>query len=188
MATVDPAVDLFYSLSEDGDSTTVIEVSGVDHLDIAKDAFVHSLVLESLLPKIGKELRLGEHSTSEDVNATASSAAAEGLQPSLQRMFRWLLSFLPTFGGRWGGQQDVDSELSTFEFIHPSQSRHLEDELLVGGKGNRFHHVDVEVPGRKRAIARRFFRSLRGLLFSLKRKVDSSLISLIRAQSADGYY
>ena len=61
VATIDPAVELFYSLDKKtGDTTVVMEVSGVDHLDIAKHPYVHSLVFEYLLPKMGDELCLNQ--------------------------------------------------------------------------------------------------------------------------------
>lgn len=61
VATIDPAVEFFYSLDKKtGDTTVVMEVSGVDHLDIAKHPFVHSIVFEYLLPKMGDELCLNQ--------------------------------------------------------------------------------------------------------------------------------
>jgi hypothetical protein len=58
VAAVDPAVDLYYSERADGDTTAVIEVSGIDHLDIAKSSYVHFLIFENLLPKIAADLCL----------------------------------------------------------------------------------------------------------------------------------
>ena len=61
VATIDPAVELFYSLDKKtGDTTVVMEFSGVDHLDIAKHPFVHTVVFEYLLPKMGDELCLNQ--------------------------------------------------------------------------------------------------------------------------------
>jgi len=73
--THSPAVDLFFSLQDNGDSTVVIEVSGVDHLDIAKERFAHKLVFDYLLPKIGKELGLG-------VGSISGSGSGSGASPS----------------------------------------------------------------------------------------------------------
>ena len=58
VAAVDPAVDLYYSERADGDTTVVIEVAGIDHLDIAKSSYVHFLMFENLLPKIAADLCL----------------------------------------------------------------------------------------------------------------------------------
>lgn len=43
-----------------GDSTFVIEVQGIDHLDIAKSPFVHALIFEKLLPKMAIDLCLNK--------------------------------------------------------------------------------------------------------------------------------
>eukprot|EP01038_Epipyxis_sp_PR26KG_P009603 gene9603-12932_t len=53
---IDPAAELFYANHRNGDTTLVIEVSGVDHLDISKHSYVHGLVFEHLLPKVAEDL------------------------------------------------------------------------------------------------------------------------------------
>ena len=55
--TVDPAVTIFSSAPvKSGETTTVVEVERVDHLDIVKHPYVHSLVFENLLSLMAKEL------------------------------------------------------------------------------------------------------------------------------------
>ena len=57
--TTDPAVNLYASSpNQKGETTVVIEVEGVDHLEIIKHSYVHSLVFEHLMPLISKELFL----------------------------------------------------------------------------------------------------------------------------------
>lgn len=60
---IDPSVEIFYSKSnKNGDTTIVIEVSGVDHLEISKNTYVNSVVFEHLLPKMVQEMSLNETS------------------------------------------------------------------------------------------------------------------------------
>lgn len=55
---IDPAIDLFHARHWNGDTTVVMEVSGVDHLVITKDAYVFKQVLDHLLPKMHQDLCL----------------------------------------------------------------------------------------------------------------------------------
>jgi len=57
---VDPAVEIFHSKSKNGDTTVVMEVQGVDHLEITKHSYVLSLTLENFLVKMQDELKLNE--------------------------------------------------------------------------------------------------------------------------------
>lgn len=58
VTSVDPAVDMFHSVRANGDTTVVMELAGVDHLDIAKHPYVHFLLFENLLSKMSQELCL----------------------------------------------------------------------------------------------------------------------------------
>ena len=58
VTSVDPAVDMFHSVRANGDTTVVMELAGVDHLDIAKHPYVHFLLFENLLSKMSTELCL----------------------------------------------------------------------------------------------------------------------------------
>ena len=58
VTTVDPAVDMFHSVRGNGDTTIVMELSGVDHLDVAKHPYVHFLMFENLLLKMSQDLCL----------------------------------------------------------------------------------------------------------------------------------
>ena len=49
---VDPAVEMFHSIRGNGDTTIVIELTAVDHLDVAKHPYVHFLMFENLLVKM----------------------------------------------------------------------------------------------------------------------------------------
>ena len=63
VTTVDPAVDMFHSVRANGDTTVVMEMAGVDHLDVAKHPYVHFLMFENLLVKMAQELCLNETDT-----------------------------------------------------------------------------------------------------------------------------
>ncbi len=56
--TIDPPVALYHSVRSNGDRTVVMEVKGVDHLDIAKHSYVHYLIFEDLLDKMVLDLCL----------------------------------------------------------------------------------------------------------------------------------
>jgi hypothetical protein len=59
--TVDPAVFINSTVrTKTGETTVVVEVEGVDHLEIIKNTYVLSLVFEHLLPLMSKELWLEE--------------------------------------------------------------------------------------------------------------------------------
>lgn len=63
--SIDPSVEIFYSKSnKNGDTTIVIEVNGVDHLEISKHPYVNSVVFEHLLPKMTHEMALNDTSNS----------------------------------------------------------------------------------------------------------------------------
>ena len=55
---VDPAVEMFHSIIGNGDTTIVIELTAVDHLDVAKHPYVHFLMFENLLVKMSQDLCL----------------------------------------------------------------------------------------------------------------------------------
>ena len=180
VATVDPAVDLFHSEQADGDSTAVVEVSGVDHLDITKTSFCHALVLEMLLPRMGKELALGPaRGGDQDAYEQGSGRAP----PTVWARLRGLLGLAPA-----RRDNDAEEELSAFEFLVPSRQRSLQDDLLIKGSPVVKGMPGLEVPGRKRAMVRLFLRRLRKSVFGVKRSIDALLISLIKMQSADSYY
>ena len=63
VTTVDPAVEMFHSVRGNGDTTVVMELAGVDHLDIAKHPYVHFLMFENLLVKMSHDLCLNGTST-----------------------------------------------------------------------------------------------------------------------------
>lgn len=58
ISNVDPATESFYKQHANGDSTAVIEVSGVDHLEIVRHAYVHELIFRHLLSKMTEDLHL----------------------------------------------------------------------------------------------------------------------------------
>ena len=60
--TVDPAVTIFESNAptKSGETTAVIEVERIDHLDIVKHPYVHSVVFEKLLSLMAKEFSIEE--------------------------------------------------------------------------------------------------------------------------------
>ena len=59
--TVDPAVTIYSNAPmKNGETTAVIEVERVDHLDIVKHPYVHTLVFENLLSLMAKEFHLEE--------------------------------------------------------------------------------------------------------------------------------
>ena len=58
VTTVDPAVEMFHSIRGNGDTTIVMELAGVDHLDVAKHPYVHFLMFENLLVKMSQDLCL----------------------------------------------------------------------------------------------------------------------------------
>ena len=59
--TVDPAVIIYSNAPmKNGETTAVIEVERVDHLDIVKHPYVHTLVFENLLSLMAKEFHLEE--------------------------------------------------------------------------------------------------------------------------------
>lgn len=63
-----PSIEIFTSIHKNDDTTVVMEVSGVDHLHITKNSFVHSKTFLYLLPKMEKELCLQQkNSTSKCV-------------------------------------------------------------------------------------------------------------------------
>ena len=64
VTTVDPAVDMFHSIRGNGDTTVIMEMYGVDHLDVAKHPYVHFLMFENLLIKMSQELCLNGTDTS----------------------------------------------------------------------------------------------------------------------------
>ena len=161
---MDPAVDLYYSLQADGDSTVVMEVNGVDHLDIAKHPFVHALVLEALLPRMGRELGLGADGQGPGQGLGQEQRLGKGQGVSKDRTpssapsppqvppqvspptgtaptawpWSWLRSLLPAgppvFLRKKASPQDVDQELAAFEFLRGSQSRSIADDILVGNR------------------------------------------------------
>eukprot|EP01034_Spumella_vulgaris_P030911 gene30911-38202_t len=59
VSSSDPAVDLLYSVHTNGDTTTVMEVSGIDHPEVLKNAYVHEVMFRQLLEKMGEDLSLG---------------------------------------------------------------------------------------------------------------------------------
>lgn len=175
VATVDPSVDLYHSVQPGGDSTVVVEVSGIDHLDISKHNFVHKLVFEMLLPRMGKELALG---------AAREPEKVRGEPPTMWAQLRGLLGLGPA---RRDAKHDADEELAAFEFLVPSHSRSLDDDLLAAGRAPG-GVPGLDVSGRKRAMVRAFLRRLRRYIFCLKRNFDALLITFIRMQGADSYY
>lgn len=60
ISSIDPATELHFSERINGDSTFIMEVSGVDHLDIAKHPYIHGLLFEYLLPKMAEDLCLNK--------------------------------------------------------------------------------------------------------------------------------
>ena len=55
--TIDPPVSIFSSTKgKTKDTTTVIEVEGIDHLEIIKNSYVQTIIFEKLLPLISDEL------------------------------------------------------------------------------------------------------------------------------------
>jgi hypothetical protein len=51
-----PATDIYYSNKRgDGDTTIVAEISGIDHIDICSNAYVHLFVVEPLVEKVYAE-------------------------------------------------------------------------------------------------------------------------------------
>jgi len=86
--SVDPAASIFSSAkAKSGDSTVVIEVESVDHLEIIKHSYVQSLVFEHLLPLMEKELRLDDSALDEQdedmLGANAEVIIAGGQHSSL---------------------------------------------------------------------------------------------------------
>ena len=75
VTTVDPAVDMFHSVRANGDTTVVMEMAGVDHLDVAKHPYVHFLLFENLLMKMAKELCLNETDTACDKQYSTKTEA-----------------------------------------------------------------------------------------------------------------
>jgi hypothetical protein len=58
VSSSDPAVDLLYSVHTNGDTTTVVEVSGIDHPEVLKNAYVHEVMFRDLLEKMNQDLSL----------------------------------------------------------------------------------------------------------------------------------
>ncbi len=58
IATIDPAVEMYHSQHANGDTTVVMEVSGLDHLDVLKNAYVHELMFKELLQQMAEDLKL----------------------------------------------------------------------------------------------------------------------------------
>jgi len=74
----DPPVDLFHSRRANGDRTVVIEVRGVDHLDIAKHPYAHYLMFEALAPHMAEDLCLDARCQREAEAEAARRRRAEG--------------------------------------------------------------------------------------------------------------
>jgi hypothetical protein len=75
--TVDPAVDIFHSEHANGDTTVVMEVSRGDHLDIAKDPYVHFLMFDHLLTKMSEDLCLDDICQQEEAARKASRSGGD---------------------------------------------------------------------------------------------------------------
>lgn len=77
--TYDPPVEIFYSSNrKNGDTTCVMEFSGIDHLDMAKSSFVHALIFESLLPKMAIELCVSRNQSCEPLHSYGTSNGGGG--------------------------------------------------------------------------------------------------------------
>ena len=77
VATVDPATNIYTAKnSKSGEYTAVIEVDGVDHLEIIKHHYVFSLVLDKLLPLMAADLRLNETEFDEGSSTGGNGAGA----------------------------------------------------------------------------------------------------------------
>ena len=50
--TIDPATDIYHSHKEDGDTTVVVEVHGLNHIEICSNAYLHREFIEPMVQRV----------------------------------------------------------------------------------------------------------------------------------------
>ena len=55
--TLDPATDIYHSRRENGDTTVVAEVHGLNHIEICSNAYLHREFIEPMVQRIISEAK-----------------------------------------------------------------------------------------------------------------------------------
>ena len=64
--TVDPATDIYHSRRQDGDTTVVAEVHGLNHIEICSNAYLHREFVEPMVQRVIAEAKAAKLRGSKD--------------------------------------------------------------------------------------------------------------------------